>query len=65
MLAMRACRGRISRNPFVESDDDRFRSGDTLSRILNSDPMRALLRVLVLLFAADLALGATLALSGG
>lgn len=66
MFAMRAGRGRVSGNPFVRADEETLeRAGDTLSRILNSDAMRALLRILVLMFAANLALTATLAVTGG
>ncbi|MBI5506630.1 MAG: hypothetical protein HY899_17725 [Deltaproteobacteria bacterium] len=65
MFSRRPGRGRITKNPFVAVDRyPRARSGDTLARILDSEAMNALLRALVLLFVIDVALGATLALSG-
>jgi|GEM_PF-2049528 len=58
-------RGRISKNPFVRAEvRQRAHAGDTLTRILESEAVDAMLGALVLLFVIDIALGATLALNG-
>lgn len=64
MFTTRAGQTRVLKNPYVSVEaESRARAGDTLTRFLNSEAVTALLGVLTLLFAIDIALVAAVALS--